>query len=1421
MKHGTHPSPRQRLFATVATAALALVLGTSTHFASAQDQAATHTFGYICPWPSCGGQLVVKVPEGACNWYQHEFSLVPPTTPWGQEYGGVNTYFTMPSGTQTINMQLGYNNWPYASNQWPTFQVFIDGQLCSSCTATATYFSVGGIGRTDVTMTYQADNGWPSGVHEFGLRESVNGNPVVDWRWKAVMVGSSFTDVLGYFDAPSLPVYILRDPPGGHSFSLIETNSTTCIGGSQSATLDQENSGWFKAKVGIAGEFGLIVSEDFEFYVEAGTSLSATQSSTSKFEYETCIQAGLELTTSDDGTPDDLFYVSSIHYAYGMLTTVERPSCGVITKHANFASQPVSVISSNHYNESYIKDILVPAAEAQLTTLTPGTEPYRRAAEQISVWHQMLDMNAAIKADAETQITRTFTGGGATQRYELTSTTSQMRSIEYTVGLSVGLTAEFCLEVGGSGVSGGVEMKMRQEYGKGETSSNATTNTVAYKLNDPDGYDVIAVKVGADPVFGTYTFTLDSAASQTSCKWEGGFKLDQPSISVGTPGNTSMTVNEVPLDGTAIFPLVMCNNSDTTRFYYLKPNVITNLNSADLEIFGGDLPIDGVGVYVELIGGQCITASLLLKQPEDSPDVVDFDNISLYFYTLCEEAYPPFQREYVTISAHFGEGNIGSYCTPVSAEGSAQGDYVDGVQLADIDNTGTGGVSGATYTDYSAQYSTALSRNAQKVITITPGSRTGSSVAAWIDYDHSGTFDGDEQLGQFNATEAGIPGDISFTVPAGALLGPTLMRVRCASPLGGEPTDLEACFNYDNCETEDYAVVIDDAAVQDCAGVNNGTALPGTACNDNNASTGNDTWNANCACVGEALDCAGTPGGAAGPGTDCDDSDPSTGLDLYGMDCVCAGTPFDCLGNLGGPATIGAACDDGDAGTGNDVYNASCQCAGQLIDCLGVIGGTTTVGTPCNDGNPLSGGDAYAANCECVGAFATDCAGVAGGTAQPGTACDDNDPATGNDVYSLNCTCAGEAYDCAGNPGGPQLPGTPCDDGNSASTNDTFTADCGCEGVFTNDCLGVPGGTALPGVACDDGDADTGNDMYDAFCTCAGQLTDCNGVIGGPAQPGFGCDDGNAATGGDVIDANCQCAGQLIDCLGLPGGEALVGSVCDDGNASTSDDVYTANCICAGVLPNDCVGVAGGTAQPGTTCDDGDANTGNDVYGTNCECAGEVIDCDGTIGGGLLPGFPCDDGLACTTNDVRGTDCACSGTTITIGAVTGATTVVGNTSNAFVITPIANATSYTWELPNGWSTSDNGAFVLLAEANNTAGPVQLCVTVMVGDCELTSCLTVNVDFNTGIATNEANDGEWFTVQPNPSNGIFQLRPSTTDATPLRISIRNGLGQEVLAPFSVVGQRTIDMDLSDVAAGAYYLLATRNGEQQVIKIMVQR
>ncbi|MBK8500315.1 MAG: right-handed parallel beta-helix repeat-containing protein [Flavobacteriales bacterium] len=54
------------------------------------------------------------------------------------------------------------------------------------------------------------------------------------------------------------------------------------------------------------------------------------------------------------------------------------------------------------------------------------------------------------------------------------------------------------------------------------------------------------------------------------------------------------------------------------------------------------------------------------------------------------------------------------------------------------------------------------------------------------------------------------------------------------------------------------------SAQVDCAGTVGGTALPGTACNDNNPCTTNDTWNSNCQCTGTAvsISTALTPGGA-------------------------------------------------------------------------------------------------------------------------------------------------------------------------------------------------------------------------------------------------------------------------------------------------------------------------------------------------------------------------------------------------------------------------------------------------------------------------------------------------------------------------------------------------------------------------------
>ncbi len=78
------------------------------------------------------------------------------------------------------------------------------------------------------------------------------------------------------------------------------------------------------------------------------------------------------------------------------------------------------------------------------------------------------------------------------------------------------------------------------------------------------------------------------------------------------------------------------------------------------------------------------------------------------------------------------------------------------------------------------------------------------------------------------------------------------------------------------------------AVEADCAGVVGGTALPGTACDDGNADTSNDTYAQNCDCLGE--DCLGIMGGGALPGTPCDDGDPGTTTDIWMTGCTCEGS---------------------------------------------------------------------------------------------------------------------------------------------------------------------------------------------------------------------------------------------------------------------------------------------------------------------------------------------------------------------------------------------------------------------------------------------------------------------------------------------------------------------------------------------------
>ncbi|MBK9514560.1 MAG: hypothetical protein IPO05_13280 [Flavobacteriales bacterium] len=108
----------------------------------------------------------------------------------------------------------------------------------------------------------------------------------------------------------------------------------------------------------------------------------------------------------------------------------------------------------------------------------------------------------------------------------------------------------------------------------------------------------------------------------------------------------------------------------------------------------------------------------------------------------------------------------------------------------------------------------------------------------------------------------------------------------------------------------------------------NGSALPGTACNDGNASTGNDTWNANCQCVGQVIDCMGVAGGTALPGTACNDNNANTINDVWRRELHLCWHGCDLrLRRRANERRCPERPGNGNASTGNDTWNANCASA--------------------------------------------------------------------------------------------------------------------------------------------------------------------------------------------------------------------------------------------------------------------------------------------------------------------------------------------------------------------------------------------------------------------------------------------------------------------------------------------------------------
>jgi cysteine-rich repeat protein len=257
--------------------------------------------------------------------------------------------------------------------------------------------------------------------------------------------------------------------------------------------------------------------------------------------------------------------------------------------------------------------------------------------------------------------------------------------------------------------------------------------------------------------------------------------------------------------------------------------------------------------------------------------------------------------------------------------------------------------------------------------------------------------------------------------------------------------DAGVCKGKVKCVSEGMTAC--DAAVPEaevCDGVDNDCdeALDEGTCEDDNVCT-NDL-------------CEGSDGCNHAPlaGTACDDVDPTTADDTCSEDGLCGGSPITCdldvcieasaPNGVGCDVTYvpdGSDCDDGSLDTTGDVCDGAGGCAGTLIECPdaaveacvsaytlteGVCTPTYATGESCSDGDLNTTGDVCdgAGGCagtliECPDAAAEQCVsayilteGVCTPTYAAGKSCEDDSPETVNESCTDNGECVGSLPVC-------------------------------------------------------------------------------------------------------------------------------------------------------------------------------------------------------------------------------------------------------------------------------------------------------------------------------------------------------------------------------------------------------------------------
>ena len=520
------------------------------------------------------------------------------------------------------------------------------GERCLVDTGTVTIYDDVGTGNQEaVTLKLQAGTalynltaGEPNilsgGAHPFQkmlqVQANVDGEKATTETW-VLVTGHRPREQTFATVSPDLPFMILRDPPGDASYCYLNKDEELKQTVSFNHKISTALNAWSQTKLGCKMNLGWIAETVVDVWGSFRKALELKIEAISQYEYTLAMKSSQKFMTSDrsvvTGEGGDIFMGAALNLIYALTDVIEydADSCKV-DKYITIVVGSEGFATNFIYTENHIRNILIPQlAQIRDVYVRTGSDSAKIYENQIDVWQQTLALNQDLKKKAVKIENRSFS---ADAKYEYSNEISLAASsrIEFNLEINETIAIEAGAEIAGSGISGGVEIRMGLGMGVAQTIDVTQTNTTGYVFDDDDVGDFFSVDIKKDLVYGTPVFDL--VAGRSSCPWEKG---SQPRDGV-VLGIDSYVRNYVPANEAAAFVLALGNTSqsDESREYHLRLVHGSNPDGAIVKVSG--VAMGGALSYF-IPAGEQFTASLTVER---GPLANDYEKLQLMMYPPCE-----------------------------------------------------------------------------------------------------------------------------------------------------------------------------------------------------------------------------------------------------------------------------------------------------------------------------------------------------------------------------------------------------------------------------------------------------------------------------------------------------------------------------------------------------------------------------------------------------------------------------------------------------------------------------------------------------------------------------------------------------------------------------------------------------------------